>query len=85
MDVDSDLPEIEDIVQQFLASKLEVMKIRRQELEQHLLRRKEVLDDILHKGAAESLGRCMAIGSTWKMIVNEKYVIGINVSNIGEE
>lgn len=85
METETDFVDIEDVVEQFLTSRLKVIRARREELEQQLLRRKEILDDILRKGVLENVGRAMAIGNAWKMIVNDKYVIGVDVSNIGEE
>lgn len=85
METNVDFFDAKDVVEKFLTANLSEIRSKRQNLEEQLSRRKEVLDDILRKGASESLGRSIAVGNMWKMIVNEKYVVGINVSNIGTE
>lgn len=85
METDTSFVHVEDVIEQFLESKLKAIKDRRQELEEQLQRRNKTLDDILQKGALENVGRYMAVGNAWKMMLDGKYALGFSVCNIGEE
>lgn len=79
LDMDVDLLPSEDGVQRFLSSKLRLIEERKRELTEQLTRRQSILEQTLKKASSESSKQKLTIGRIWKRIVNNTYVIGINI------
>lgn len=75
-DAEDDLFDSKDVIQEFLQSKLNLVKSKREDLEQQLERRKTLLEEA---GKREVSG--LVIGEVWKKILNGNCVFGIAVTN----
>lgn len=79
--MDVDFLSGEDAVQKFLTSKLKLAEARKQELAEQLERRQSILKQTLRTSSSESSKGTVIVESTWKKLVNNTYVIGINISS----
>lgn len=79
LDMDVDFLPSEDGVQKFLTSKLRLIEERKRELTEQLKRRQSILEETLKKASLAQSKQTVTIGKIWKKIVNNTYVIGINI------
>lgn len=75
----------EDLIEKFLLSKLTVLQCMRQDLEKQLDRRTQFLEEAQQKERSESTGQALILGQIWKKVIDDKYVIGIQVTNASKE